>query len=653
VNSLLLPFVMQLLWVLWGGVSVLRRGAQKSVRGSRRVAMPVLAATLVATSACSPCAGVDRCSTAPRFDLTGTIVDARTGKPAPNVRLTASLPNGASATSITNADGRWRLTADNVPVKLDGTTILVVAPGTVGYTVRDLVVTPRTIAGDAQDVGRWTSKATARYQSTLIFRGKPLDGAVVSFLPDSGSGATDIGGKGVSNGSGIFQLQFEGRSVGPLPGTLHVEHPPDVITTDVRGFALPLDYHYALPLAIGTIQVGGQVSYGGNLFFRGNDLPAGGVPLQFIRRGGVATLSDVASATTAADGFFRIDLVPTAAGEVIGEFVIKPPGQPETHIPNVHLGVYDSTSIRYLGRVEYGDRWQWSFELFDGALVKKGANVAVRFRQTAGVPITPSVFTGRTDANARFEMRATVQDTGIVTGDLTVMPDGRAPHTFSNVRLRTNPDDSLHFAGVFSYGQQWAWSIELWTHDMLKPAPNVDVEFRQTQGVAITPSIIRTRTGGDGRFELRSAVTDSGIVQGDIVVMPVGQPQRVIPDVKLPTFTGNVLRFGGIYGYGPALRYVGEVLLADGTPVVGAQVEWTQISGITATPALLRVNTDAQGRFPLTLIPSTDGEVVGIVRVTPPPPWTVGRVFTFTNLRLSTFENGNLVLAVTHRIPPP
>jgi hypothetical protein len=98
---------------------------------------------------------------------------------------------------------------------------------------------------------------------------------------------------------------------------------------------------------------------------------------------------------------------------------------------------------------------------------------------------------------------------------------------------------------------------------------------------------------------------------------------------------------------------VGEVLTTDGTPVVGAQVQWTQTSGIAATPATLDGVTDSNGRFPLTLFPSADGGAIGRVRVRPPPPWPAGAEYVFDNLRLDSFESSELKLAVTYRIPRP
>ncbi len=146
---------------------------------------------------------------------------------------------------------------------------------------------------------------------------------------------------------------------------------------------------------------------------------------------------------------------------------------------------------------------------------------------------------------------------------------------------------------------------------------------------------------------------DTGFVNGNVVVFPKTGPPRVITGLSLRTNADDQLHFAGVFTFGPALRYVGEVLTTDGAPVVGAQVTWTQTSGIAATPSTLSGVVDANGRFPLTLYPSTDGGVIGTVRVQPPPPWAPGTVFTFTNLRLDTFLTPDLKLAVTYRIARP
>lgn len=659
VNSLLLPFVMQLLWVLWGGVSVLQRSSRRAVAMRRAVAVPAAIIAAVALSSCSPCSGLAECRTDPRVDLTGTIVAARTGLAVPGVQVTATLAQGVTATSLTDRDGRWRIVIDNPPRDLAGASIRVVAPGGTGYTVHDVAIAARTRAGDAQDVGRWMSHATARFQATLVFRGKPLPSATVTFTPNMGVSARDIGGPGTSNGAGIFSLEIEGGDLGSLIGTLNVTQ-PDVRSSSIRGFAIPLDYMYRLPQSKGTVTVGGQVAYGVLSRFRGTDQALPGIPVEFQRTGGIPTYSQVARTVTGDNGFFVIefeplvqDIEPINGRYVVGDLVFRMPGQSETRYRNVQLPVYDSTSLRLLGLFRYGESFNWAVELYDRGMLTQAAGVDVEFRQTGGVVISPSSLKGKTGADGRFQLRAAVSDTGVVRGDYIVTLPGQAPRVVRSLQLHTNNDDVLHFAGTVAIGERWAWALELWRHDILAPAPNVNVEFRQTAGPAITPATISTRTDASGRVELRAAVRDTGTVHGDLIVSPVGEAVRTIRNIQLRTFAGDELRFAGIYGFGAALRYVGEVLLPDGTPVVGATVEWTQTSGISATPASLRSSTDASGRFPLTLIPSQDGVAVGSIRITPRAPWIAGSVFRFADLALQTFEDGNLHLAVTYRIPPP
>jgi hypothetical protein len=160
-------------------------------------------------------------------------------------------------------------------------------------------------------------------------------------------------------------------------------------------------------------------------------------------------------------------------------------------------------------------------------------------------------------------------------------------------------------------------------------------------------------TGPDGRFELRPAVHDTGFVNGNIIVYPQTGPPRIISGLHLRTNADDSLHLAGVFAFGPALRYVGEVLTTDGAPIVGAQVQWTQVSGIAATPTVLNSVVDANGRFSLLLYPSIDGVAIGQVRVRPPAPWAPGTEFVFANLQLPTFLTTDLKLAVTYRIPRP
>jgi hypothetical protein len=243
---------------------------------------------------------------------------------------------------------------------------------------------------------------------------------------------------------------------------------------------------------------------------------------------------------------------------------------------------------------------------------------------------------------------------GEVIGNLTLRPPNAPPAVYKNVHLATYDSLSLRSFGVWAFGERWAWAVELWKNDSLKPAAGVGAQFIRTGGVALPGDTISgLTTGADGRVELRASVQDTGFVNGNIIVFPKTGPPRLISGLRLRTNADDQLHFAGVFAFGPALRYVGEVLTTDGAPVVGASVTWTQTAGIVATPTVLTGTTDAAGRFPLTLFPSTDGGAIGTVRVRPPAPWAPGTEFVFPNLRLDTFLTADLKLAVTYRIARP
>lgn len=556
-NSLLLPFVMQVLWLLWGTVAVMarplkvatRRGVGLATSTPAVVVAPLALVLLVA--GCDPCAGVASCRTAPTIALTGQIVDGGTGRPVNGVTVSMS---GAQA--VSDNEGLWTLAREAVAGQAT-VDVTVQASGKPAYTVVALPVQPVTAKGDVQNVGRWIPAPYARYEATLVRGGQPLPGAAVSFAPTGGAPATAVVASSTSNGAGIFYLELAGSgALADVIGTLTVSHPSLPKVSRLEGFRVALGYRYELAGSRGNVTVGGQRTYGGEVIFRGTGAKAPNATVEFVRTGGVAMTPASASAQADERGFFVLAMDASADGEVIGDLTVRSgDGTKSSKYIGVKFATYDSTSYRS--------------------------------------------------------------------------------------------------SGLWAFGERWAWAVELWTHAQLAPAPDVGVEFRRTGGIAITPDRIGGRTGSDGRFELKAAVNDAGEVIGELAVFPASGPPRIISNVRLRTFESGGLRFAGVFGFGPALRYVGEVLRNDGTPVVGAQVTWTQVSGIPASPTVLNMITDAGGRFPLTLIPSMDGEVVGTVRVRPPPPWAAAAEFTFTNLRLNSFETGDLRLAVTYRISPP
>ena len=239
-------------------------------------------------------------------------------------------------------------------------------------------------------------------------------------------------------------------------------------------------------------------------------------------------------------------------------------------------------------------------------------------------------------------------------GDLYIPSSDRRAVVYRNIHLAAYDSTSIRSMGLWAYGERWAWALEVWRNDSLKPSPGVRVQFDRTGGLAISPATIGATTGSDGRVELRASVQDTGIVEGQLTVTPQTGPQRVIKDIRLRTNADEQLHFGGVVSYGPALRFVGEVLThrrracRRRAGAVDADVGHSGHSRRCSIGV-----TDSNGRFPLTLFPSADGGA-DRSRARPAAASVAGRrEFVFDNLRLDSFESSGLKLAVTYRIPRP
>ena len=99
VNSLLLPFVMQILWVMWARLTHVR--AARRARIGLAVLLPV-----VALASCDPCAGVS-CSTTPHVTLTGTIVNHTTGAGVSGVKIDLRATDAGGHTAGDVDNDRW------------------------------------------------------------------------------------------------------------------------------------------------------------------------------------------------------------------------------------------------------------------------------------------------------------------------------------------------------------------------------------------------------------------------------------------------------------------------------------------------------------------------------------------------------------------
>lgn len=563
-NSLLLPFVMQVLWLLWGAVTVAARPVRLAMAAPPTIAVASLpagarsaiqGATLLTAalllSGCDPCSGALMCSTQPTIALSGQIVEPVSGAPVRGAVVTVQ-----DVQAVTESNGRWELVllAAAGVTQLD---VTVKAPQLAPYTVRGVPVHPQTRRGEVQELGRWNSRPTARYQATLQRNGAPVAGAAVSFTSQSGVAATMIGGPSSTNSGGIFTMFLAGAGeVGNAIGTLTVSHPSFSRPTQLQGFAIPVTSLWDLPAPTGPFPVGGRLDFGGIVHFRGTGSGASGARLTFTRTGGLELQNPVLLTQANETGFFALPMRAETYGTVIGDLAIE----------------------------------------------------------TA---------------------------------------DGRQRSMHRDVRFSSYDSTAMRFAGTWGVGEHWAYAFELWTNAVLRPAAGVRVDIRRIGGLNISPSVVSTRTDQTGRVEWRPTVQDTGTVELEMVVFPDGGPPRAIRNLRFRTFDSDELRFAGVFGFGPALRYVVEIKDAADHLVPGAVVTWTQTGGPSASPATYTATSGSDGWVRLTLVPSADGDVIGDLSIVPPSPWRAGTVFRVPNFHLRTWEDGDLRYAFSYRLPPP
>jgi O-antigen ligase len=258
VNSLLLPFVMQVMWVMWARLAQITTERR---RIGRLVAAGGAAIVVAGLAGCDPCAGTVSCSTASHAALTGTIVSLATGEPVPgahvDVAFTAASGFNATGSAVTNAEGLWLVSADTPGGQQIEARVTVGAPGGVAYTIPGFPVRTSTIAGDATVVGQWTDVPFAHYLATLS---PPVAGAALAFTVTGGAPVTSMRLDPASNGGGQFEFDFTATQLGNVVGTLTVSGSSLAQPVVLKGLTIPLDYHYGIALPLFQVPLASKVA---------------------------------------------------------------------------------------------------------------------------------------------------------------------------------------------------------------------------------------------------------------------------------------------------------------------------------------------------------------------------------------------------------
>lgn len=453
VNSLLLPFVMQILWTMWGRLAHIAAAQRRRVGAA--AALPVL----LVLAGCDPCAATASCN-ASKSDVavTGTIVHYRTGAAVEGARVEARFDAGAGevvASSTTSSEGLWTIEARVPGSESVRATFTVIAPGaTEGYTTPQLSVRRPATRGDAMNAGLWVDLPSTRFIASVSVDGTLARNAAVRFEPIGGVPGRVEEFSGMTDGRGYIEMFVVGPQVGAVVGTLHLQDPV-LGARSLSGVPINLDYRWVLEGPIADLNLRPpRLAYGGAIVFIGTMEHVAGAVFEFRRTGGVDITPRQFSAVTGPDGYFYFEAKPLGTGEVIGDVTIRPPAGTSNAEPRVYrdirLATFDSLYSRHAGLWGYGEAWNWYVDVVRASDGQPAANVPIEFRRTGGVMIEPQVISGRTGASGRFAIRAAVRDTGVVIGDLVISPPDGA-QVRRELRLETKPDVEFHSAGTISY----------------------------------------------------------------------------------------------------------------------------------------------------------------------------------------------------------
>jgi hypothetical protein len=268
------------------------------------------------------------------------------------------------------------------------------------------------------------------------------------------------------------------------------------------------------------------------------------------------------------------------------------------------------------------------------------ADTPIRFLRREGVALSADTLTAVTDAAGRFRLQASAAASGVVAGDLYVMPSEQAGyiHVRTLSLATTSVRGDVRYVEVLLVPPRISQVGELRWRASRTPATGVRIEFRRTGGVPTLEEVFEHTSNEHGRFIIVLTALTDGEVVGDLVLQPP-PPFRteVVRGLRLTTRREeDFLEFAGVWGLGLHISYRGELVwLRDWTPAQGVEVEFRRTAGIELVQERIMIRTDDNGNFVVQAAPlnEQEGEVVGELIIRPPPPL---EPVVVPGLRLST-----------------
>jgi|GEM_PF-3962115 len=407
--------------------------------------------------------------------------------------------------------------------------------------------------------------------------------------------------------------------------------------------------------------VGGtDLSYQGEIVNRKTGDPVAGARVTFVRKGGADLEQDSFTVTTNARGEFEIATGALESGEVVADFLVRPPFPMDSFsVRGVRLVPTRGGNVRFLRRW-YADPpyVNYFYDLYVRSINAPAAGAQIEFRRTGGIKLAKDTVKAVADVHGKLWFQAEPLEPGEVLGDMVVWLLNGSTYIYRDVRFSTTyrHDEvrvvrqgfgySLSYAGNLTYGG---------TGFPGRPAAGVEVEFRRTGGAPLFSDTVRSRTDAHGNFTFPLALFNpyqGGEVTGEIVVRPPPPyRQTVVRSVRLSAFEGDEMRPLGSWRV-EAPRYLSYLFelysRGNNAALAGADVEFRRTGGVRVDTDTIRVRASAEGKFWLTPAPLESGELVGdlLVRM------ASGDTASIRGIRLATTEQPDEVREERRGIGP-
>jgi hypothetical protein len=297
------------------------------------------------------------------------------------------------------------------------------------------------------------------------------------------------------------------------------------------------------------------------------------------------------------------------------------------------VGSCGDPSMRFEGRVFK----QYPAEPVEG--------VRVEFVRTRGVVLDRDTLRGLTDRHGRFRLEGAASEDGTATGRLILHPPAPlAPLTVDDVELvASRAQGDVRYLGDWKIPYPYLpYEVHFYRVGTGAPVQGMEVEFRRTGGIPVSPDTFRVTSDGFGNVKLRPRTDVPGVLHGELLVYPLPPLQPyVIPNLRMQTFVAERIDSTLVRsGVGLAISYGGALVWqGTGQPVANAEVEFRRTGGVMIQPERFTSRSDGFGTFFLRSTPLVNGEVVGDLVVRPPAPY---REQTVRNLRLPVMTSGDV-----------